>query len=102
MIVHWTETAQDHITAIFEYIALDSLEYAKRIVDGLTKRTQQIGDFPYSGRVVPEFEKEKVREVIEGPYRIIYFIKPQQIEILAVLHGDRHISPNCRAFLPES
>jgi hypothetical protein len=31
-----------------------------------------------SGRVVPEFELEQIREVLEGPYRIIYYIKPDQ------------------------
>jgi plasmid stabilization system protein ParE len=71
------------------------------MVDRLTKRSQQIGDHPYSGRIVPEFEKENVREVIEGAYRIIYCIKPEQIDVLAVIHGSRHISPDCKIFLPD-
>jgi plasmid stabilization system protein ParE len=25
--------------------------------------------------------------VIEGPYRIIYYIRPDQIDVLAVIHG---------------
>lgn len=28
---------------------------------------------------------------IEGSYRIIYYIKPDQIDILAVLHGAQNI-----------
>lgn len=28
-----------------------------------------------------------IREVIEGPYRIIYYIKLDQIDVLAVIHG---------------
>ncbi len=62
------------------------------MVDRLTKRSQQIATFPLSGRIVPEFQTEQIREVIEGSYRIIYYIKPEQIDILAVLHGSQQIT----------
>lgn len=91
MKVHWTKTAEGHLDAIFAYIAQDSPEYAKRMVDRLTRRSQQIADFPLSGRKVPEYEVDQVREVIEGPYRLIYYIKPDRIDILAVIHGAMEI-----------
>lgn len=75
MNVHWTDTAQGQLDAIYQYISQNSPEYAKRMVDRLTRRSQQIGEFPQSGRVVPEYQLEQIREVIEVPYRIIYFIK---------------------------
>ncbi|MBI5192300.1 MAG: type II toxin-antitoxin system RelE/ParE family toxin [Nitrospirae bacterium] len=91
MKIHWTDTAEGHLDAIYAYIARDSPEYAIRMVDRLTRRSQQIADFPLSGRKVPEFEMEQIREVIEGPYRIIYHIKPDQIDVLAVIHGSQVI-----------
>jgi plasmid stabilization system protein ParE len=91
MRVHWTDTAEKHLDAIHTYIALDSPEYAKRMVDRITRRSQQIADFPFSGRKVPEYDLEKIREVIEGPYRLIYHIKPDQIDVLAVIHGARDV-----------
>jgi toxin ParE1/3/4 len=87
MKVHWTDTAEGHLDALYTYIAQDSPEYAKRMVDWLTRRSQQIADFPLSGRRVPEYDIEQIREVIEGSYRIIYHIKPDQIDVLAVIHG---------------
>jgi plasmid stabilization system protein ParE len=57
------------------------------MVDRLTRRSQQISSHPLSGRIVPEYEMDQIREVIEGPYRIIYYIKTDQIDILAVIHG---------------
>ncbi len=36
---------------------------------------------------MPEFEIEQIRELIEGSYRIIYYIKPQEIDVLAIIHG---------------
>lgn len=41
---------------------------------------------------MPEFEQEQIREVIEGSYRIIYYIKPDQIDVLAVIHGSQEIT----------
>lgn len=40
-----------------------------------------------SGRLVPEYDRDDVRELIERPYRIIYRIQRDQIEVLAVIHG---------------
>jgi toxin ParE1/3/4 len=40
-----------------------------------------------SGRKVPEFEAEDIREIIEKPYRIIYRIKPDQVDVLSVVHS---------------
>jgi plasmid stabilization system protein ParE len=45
------------------------------MVDRLTRRSQQIGEFPLSGRMVPEYEMTQIREVVEGPYRIIYHLR---------------------------
>ena len=91
MNVHWTETAQEHLDAIHGFIARNSAEYALRMVDRLTRRSQQIAAAPLSGRRVPEYDLEQIRELIEGPYRIIYHIKPDQIDVLAVIHGARNV-----------
>ena len=87
MKVHWTDTAQAHLRAIHDYIAQDSSHFAKRTVDRLTRRSQQIAKFPFSGRRVPEYVVDPVREVIEGSYHVIYYIKPDQIDVIAVIHG---------------
>jgi plasmid stabilization system protein ParE len=39
--------------------------------------------------MVPEYEIDEVRQVIEGSYRIIYLIKEEQIEVLAIIHTSR-------------
>jgi len=91
MKIVWTATAQDHLDAIYAYIAQDSPQYALRMVDRLTRRSQQIADAPFSGRRVPEYDLEQVREMIEGAYRIIYYIKPDQIDVLVVIHGARNV-----------
>jgi len=93
MKVHWTDNAVARLLDIYEYIAHDSPIYAKRMVDRITKRSEQIASFPMSGRKVPEYEADDIREIIEKPYRIIYRIKPEQIDVLVIAH--------CRQLLPE-
>ena len=89
MKVIWTDAASAQLDLIHNYVAQTSPEYAQRIVDQLTNRSKQIADFPYSGRMVPEYELNLMRELIEGSYRIIYLIKDEQIEVLAVIHASR-------------
>ncbi|MCB2146690.1 MAG: type II toxin-antitoxin system RelE/ParE family toxin [Deltaproteobacteria bacterium] len=89
MNVHWTDNAVDHLVNIYEHISLNSPTYAKQMVDKITRRTVQIGDQPFSGRKVPEYQAEDIRELIDKPYRIIYRIKQDQIDVLAVIHSAR-------------
>jgi plasmid stabilization system protein ParE len=89
--VLWTNAAIAQLELIHNYLAQTSPEYAQGIVNQLTRRSKQIADFPFSGRMVPEYELDLVRELIEGSYRIIYLIKneKEQIEVLAVIHSSR-------------
>jgi toxin ParE1/3/4 len=91
MKVLWTEAAIAQLEAIYNYVAQTSPEYARRIVDRLTKRSIQIAAFPFSGRIVTEYELNEVREIIESSYRVVYLIKEDedQIEVLAVIHSSR-------------
>lgn len=66
MKVLWTETALAQLLSIYDYLSQTSPHYALRVVDRLTKRSIQISGFPNSGRMVPEYELNEIREVIEG------------------------------------
>lgn len=65
MKVLWTEAALSQLQAIYNYIANTSPDYALRMIDRLTKRSIQIAEFPYSGRRVPEYDMNEVREILE-------------------------------------
>ena len=93
MKAYWTRTAVEHLVAIYEHISQDAPLYAQRVVDRLTRRSEQIAKFPRSGRMVPEYRAPDIREVIERPYRIIYRIRAEQIDVLAVVHGAQRLPP---------
>lgn len=46
-------------------------------------------DFPKSGRIVPEFDSDVIRELIEGNYRIVYKINSNHIGVVRVHHSAR-------------
>ncbi|HYU98189.1 MAG TPA: type II toxin-antitoxin system RelE/ParE family toxin [Pyrinomonadaceae bacterium] len=89
MKVNWTEAARAQLRDIRGFVAGSSPQYATKMVDRLTRRSQQIATFPRSGRIVPEASDVNIREVLEGPYRIIYHILEDEIDIIAVVHGAR-------------
>jgi len=43
-----------------------------RIIGAIVKHIDTLCDNPDIGRVVPEFEEEKTKELIHPPYRIVY------------------------------
>ena len=94
MNVVWTRNALNHLTDIYEYISRDSERYAQRMVDRITARSKQVGSFPQSGQMVAEYDNPEVREVIEGPYRVIYRTQETRVAVLAVIHGARLLPPD--------
>ena len=86
----WTEISIEDLKEIFDFIADDSSRYAVITTQKIYQRTQAIVTNPFLGRIVPEFNDEYIRELIEGNYRIIYKIKNEmQVDILRVFHSAR-------------
>ena len=89
MEVLWTEPAEAHLSAIHAHLSRTSRFYADRMVDRITARTRQLTRFPRSGVVIPGAEPLEIRMVTERPYRILYVVGADHIDILGVLHGSR-------------
>ena len=89
--VIWTDFAIEDLRLIHDYISKDSKRYADRFLEKLLERVDQLESFPKSGRVVPEFNINTIREIIEGNYRIVYKISTTQIAIVRVHHAARQL-----------
>ena len=66
--VVWTQPARDDLRAIYEYIALDSTFYARSTVRNIVERAASLSDTPQIGRMVPELDKDKIREALIAFY----------------------------------
>jgi addiction module RelE/StbE family toxin len=88
--IKWTNLALDDLRDIHDYVAQDSPKYADRLMDKIIERVDVLEQHPKIGRKVPEFDKELIRELIEGNYRIIYRIESEEeIGIARVHHAAR-------------
>ena len=74
---------------IRDYIARDSLYYAKKFIESAFNSIERLSVFPKSGRIVPEIGNPNIREVAHGSYRIIYELKNNEVYVVAVVHGRR-------------
>jgi len=91
--INWTFQAKDDLKAIAEYISKDSKRYAKFQVGRLKNRTRILKTQIRSGKIVPEINRENIRELIEGSYRIIYkIVEDNQIDILTIHHSARDLT----------
>jgi len=92
--VRWTPQAAGDLEAITEFIALDSVAYAKKFASETLDAAGQLEAFPESGKVVPEIGQTQIRELLKGDYRIIYRVKGDRVEILTIHHGARVLHPD--------
>ena len=89
--LRWTEHTVAQLASIAEYVSLSSPVYAEHLVDRLAQRLDQACEFPESGRVVPELGRAEIRELLEWPYRLVYRVHADAIEVLSVLHGRQEL-----------
>jgi plasmid stabilization system protein ParE len=87
--VIWTVSAIQDLQNIVEFIAQDSPYYAMSVYEDLMGKAQTLIEFPHRGRVVPEFDDPKVRELFIHRYRFIYQIVEGDIIITTIIHGAR-------------
>jgi len=90
--VKWMAHAKSQVRHIHDYIAQDSVLYARRTSEALVKKTIGLDELPRKGRKVPELNVDAVRELSLYSYRILYEIKSDKlIEVLAVIHKRHHL-----------
>lgn len=85
----WSPKAADNLEDICNFIGEDSDYYARVFSQRIIDEIEKIPDFPNAGRIVPEYQQKNLREKIFQSYRIVYRIKPDAIEIVAIVHGAR-------------
>ena len=76
--------AVDQVRDIAAYIALDKPAVAAQWADKIFNSVEQLSGHPESGRVVSEINRNEIRELVQGNYRVIYKIKPEEILVLVV------------------
>jgi len=89
--VSWSPSSLLDLDSIAEFIARDSAHYASLFVQSIVAQVEKLSEFPRSGRVVPEYGREELREFIFENYRIVYRVRGELIEVAAVVHGAKQL-----------
>lgn len=90
--ITWSILAHNDLGEVEKFIAKNSPYYALRTIQKIYDRVNVLKKFPKSGRVVPEFNDSTIRELLEGNYRIVYYIANKQtIIVLRIHHASRFL-----------
>ena len=89
--VRWSLTAGNDLQDIENFIARDSVLHAITFVDRMVESTETLLTNAHIGRVVPEFNRPDLRELIFRGYRIVYLLQEDMVFILRVVHGSRDL-----------
>ena len=59
------------------------------LVAAILNRIETLGDHPDIGRIVPEFENSRLREIIHPPFRIVYRRDTDRVRVVRVWRSER-------------
>jgi len=84
MRVRWSKRALKQVVDAGIYVLRDrplpALHWAEELIGAMCNA----GEFPESGRVVPEIGNPRVREIIHRDVRVIYRIDPAELVVMMV------------------
>jgi toxin ParE1/3/4 len=87
--VVWAKRALVYLDEIGDHVARDSPETAERVVIQLIDAGESLQSGPWRGRRVPESDRDDVRELVLGKYRVVYQVMPELLRIVSVVHNAR-------------
>jgi toxin ParE1/3/4 len=89
--VAWTALAEDQAADAFAYIAAERPSAALKWLGRLVESVSSLSMMPDLGRMVPEADRETIREVLVQPYRVVYRRDDDEVLILTVQHERRDL-----------
>jgi addiction module RelE/StbE family toxin len=92
MEIEWSYRARTDLQDLHTYISKDSPYYAKQFIERIFAAVEKLEAHPKIGRIVPEANREDVRELLFHNYRIMYLLQSKKIFIVTVIHGSRDLS----------
>ncbi len=100
MRVFWTPDAKARLREIETYIAQDSPMVAREVTVRLIRRSLELEQPPLLGKRLTRYANADIRELLQRPYRLIYRVRTDRIEIVTVMHY-RQLLPSDLADLGE-
>jgi plasmid stabilization system protein ParE len=64
-------------------------DIGQKFVNTILKNVQRLRDHPDSGRKVPEFNQDRIREIIQPPFRLVYLRNAASVNLVRVWRSER-------------
>lgn len=85
-----TDLAYQDLADIQDHYRLEGVEsVGVRQVSEILDRIDNLNDHPQLGRVVPEYGLASIREIIHPPYRIVYLIQAEELQVIRIWRSER-------------
>ena len=94
MRVIWAPRAIQRVIEVARYIAADRPAAARRWVRDLFAKAAALRHHTRLGRKVPELNRDDIRQLRHGTYRIIYRIDPKRVVVLTIRLHAREWDPD--------
>lgn len=91
--LRWSPRAAQDLEDICEYIGKGSEHYARVFARQVIALVESIPSHPCAGSIVPEYDRQDLRERVLHNYRVIYRLRGGFVEIVAICHGARLLPP---------
>jgi toxin ParE1/3/4 len=88
----WSARALRDLDQIAAYIARDNPQAARQWIAGLRRTAEHAARMPLAARVVPEIQRDDVREVFLRSYHIVYGVRDDHIFVFTVFGGGKQLS----------
>jgi plasmid stabilization system protein ParE len=84
MRIRWTTEASDQLVGIVQHIQQDNPTAALKAAQAVMDDIDRLETFPHLGR---PGELRGTRELVSGPYVVVYRVANEVVEILHIWHG---------------
>src|SRR5215510_10787373 len=88
-----SKSAKNDLREIIKFISKENPMNAMNILKRIEERINSLDHFPERGGYVPELLKNKIkdyRQLIESPWRIIFKIEGQKVDVLIIIDSRRN------------
>ena len=86
------QSALDDLHNIVQYYVDENVpEIGRRFVNDILVAVERLIDHPDSGRKVPEFDQNQIRELIFSPYRVVYLRETSLVSVIRIWREEREL-----------
>ena len=89
--IRWSARAMRDVDQIATYIARDNPKAAREWIAKLRKTAENAARMPLAARIVPEIQRDDVREVFLRSYRIVYGVRDDHILVFTIFGGGKQL-----------